>query len=289
MAWFDVLGGLAEGASQGLRQTQELYQQQAQRERDRLQLMEEMRRQQLLEARQREQDARQARLDEITNSDRRREQLKNEYGQFGFDMDFTPEEVAPYIQALGKGAFTVSPRDPTKVSRRLLPSDEMTAISLADVKKKQRARDTLLSPNFKPAAQSLETMLRLHADAGLNPNETGLLTTTQAKELNARNPKTLDVNEREIRRLQQQIELTERKAAAAAATAEERMKLRLEAEALKNERQKLVDEAKAKQTEINNLLRLIQITTQQGGDPTAALERLAALMPNSVSITQVPE
>lgn len=255
MAWFDYLANLGQGLEQGA--------QTFRAQRQQIQAL-----------------ARQQRLDQQADEDRQREQLKEQLALLAPDADLTPEEAAPFMQAFGKGAFTVSPVDKTRVRRRQAPAEELAGLQLADTKAQREARRLIESGIT--STQPLEKNLALFSRAGLDPFTSGFLPPDQAQALVQRNATMVAKYQAQIRDLEQKALAAQLRADSAAATAGERARL---AEVAGQWRQQIESAKLAQQREIatsGQFNRLLIALINQGMDPAEALQ----LMP--VGVTELP-
>ena len=261
MAWFDYAAALGRSLGQGAQEFQGMRQQQRA-------------------------EARQARLDKLADEERQREQLKEQLALTDPTADLSPEEAAPYIKAFGKGAFAVSPTDKTRVRRRQAPSEELSALTLEDTKERRSAQKAL--DTMDVAAMPLDKAIRLMLRAGEDPMTSGRLSPDQVKQYLLRNPKVVSDYEKQIRELQVKEQLANIRAASAMDVAGERSRMAEVTGQLRAQMENTRQRAAAERAQITNLIRLIQITAQNGGDTTALMNQLSMMEGFGPTATEIP-
>lgn len=261
MAWFDYAAALGQGLGQGAQDFRAMRQQ-------------------------RTALARQERLDKIEEENRQREQLKEQLALMDPNADLSPEEAAPYMKAFGKGAFTISPTDKTRVRRRQAPSEELSALTLEDTKERRSAQKAL--DTMDVAAMPVDKAIRLMLRAGEDPMTSGRLSPDQVKEYLLRNPRMVSEYEKQIRDLQVKAELANIRAASAMDVAGERSRMAEVTGQLRAQMEDTRQRAAAERSQITNLIRLIQITAQNGGDTTALMNQLSMMEGFGPTATEIP-
>lgn len=259
MAWFDYAAALGRSLGQGAQEFRGMRQQQRA-------------------------EARQARLDQIAEETRQREQLKEQLALMDPTADLSPEEAAPYIKAFGKGAFAVSPTDATRVRRRQAPSEELAGMQLEDTRVSRKIRQDIESGKIDITTQPLDKALNALARAGLEP--AGRLSTAQTREFIQRNAAAVEKYEAQMRELANKAALAEMRAQSAMATAGERARLAEEQARLKERMAALSREAAAARANQSALLSLYKVRSAEGQDTSPLLDALMAAFNLEPTVTQ---
>jgi len=259
MAWFDYLANIGQGLEQGA-QTFRVQRQQN------------------------EALARQARLDKIEEENRERERLKEQLALMDPTADLSPEEAAPFVKAFGKGAFTVSPVDKTRVRRRQAPSEELAGMGLADTKTSRKIRQDIESGKIDITTQPLDKALNALARAGLEP--AGRLSTAQTREFITRNAAAVEKYEAQMRELANKAAVAEMRAQSALATAGERARLAEEQARLKERMAALSREAAAARANQGALLSLYKGMSAEGQDTSMLMNAILESLGINPTVTQ---